>query len=57
MPGGLGMLYRVGRIPIKAGGQVLSGFSRAESRLGFIFGWDFVVVVFFVAVLSSHEVI
>lgn len=57
MPGGLDILYGVGQIPIKAGGQVLSGFSGAESWSGLIFGWDFVVVVCFVAVLSSPEVI
>lgn len=57
MPGGLDVVYGVGLITIEAGGQVLSGFSGAGSRLGLIFGWDFVVVVFFVTVLSSHEVI
>lgn len=36
--GGLDILYEVGLIPIKAGEQVLSGFSRAGSRLGLIFG-------------------
>lgn len=57
VPGGLDILYGVGQISIKAGGQVLSGFSVVGSRLGLIFGWDFVVVVCFVAVLNSHKVI
>lgn len=36
---------------------VISGFNGAGSRLGLIFGWDFVVLVPFVTVLHSHEVI
>jgi len=51
--GGLGVLCGVGLMPIKALRQVLSGFTGAGSRLGSIFGWDFVVVIFFVTILSS----
>lgn len=55
MAGRVDVLYEVGLIPIEASAQVLSGFGDTGARLGLILGWGFVVVIFFVAVLSSQE--